>query len=431
MNRPGACLPACPLSRPLSGPTGWPRSRRRVRQAGLILLEALIASTVLAIGLLGLARWQLQLRADTALAGQRSEAVRIAEAELEALRAFASVDATAGTSSFTAITSRTREEPAVGAANPVPWRITWRIDSTPVADTKDAAIEVGWRDRAGRSQRVVLNAIVLGQDPALGGALALAGTRPTPTAGLHGRAASIPLAAKDLGDGSSAFKPAAYGTVAFVFDNTTGRLLRRCDHVATALATADLDTPALGACQALAGLRLSGTVRFALGPVPDAAHADDPPLPFAIGVTLTGNSGPLASSCGVQPMKAVTYRLADGAERSGVVAADALPASVGASAWVEGGERYASYECAVPTRADGRWSGRVRLAPDGWGIGRGAATFRVCRYGADLDASGAIDANREHPAAYADVDSGLTNQNYLVVRGDRACPAPATQPHQP
>ncbi len=427
MNR----LPTLSMIRPRAraSPRVGPRHPRR--RSGLVLLEALIASTVLAVGLLALARWQLQLRADTDLAGQRSQAVRIAETELEALRAFASVDAAGAAASFAALTSQTRDEVSTGVGGPARWRIKRRIDTTPVADTKDAAIEVAWRDRAGRSQRVALHAIVLGLDPALAGALALPGIRPEPTAGPRGRAASIPLAATDLGDGSSAFKPAARGTLALVFDNTTGRVLRRCDQVARATATADLDAAALGACQALDGLRLSGTVRFALGAAPDAAHADDAPLAFAIALSFVGSSDPHAPSCGVEPMKAVTYRLAGGAERSAVVAADALPASLGATAWIESGERYASYECAVATRADGRWSGGVKLVPDGWAIGHGAASLRVCRYVADLDASGAIDANREHPAAYVDVGSALTNQNYLVVRGDRACPAPATQPHQP
>jgi len=85
--------------------------------------------------------------------------------------------------------------------------------------------------------------------------------------------------------------------------------------------------------------------------------------------------------------------------------------------------------------------------PAGWTLGNGPADRRVCRYTADLDASGSIDANAEHPADYAGVAGALTNQNFLVVKGSEACPAAAaaridgragdvfanlgTAPHQP
>jgi hypothetical protein len=73
--------------------------------------------------------------------------------------------------------------------------------------------------------------------------------------------------------------------------------------------------------------------------------------------------------------------------------------------------------------ASGRWSGRATVVPTGWTIGVGAGDRRVCRYSADLDGNGAIDANIEHPASYIGVDASLPNQNFLVVNGDAACPA--------
>jgi Tfp pilus assembly protein FimT len=42
---------------------------------------------------------------------------------------------------------------------------------------------------------------------------------------------------------------------------------------------------------------------------------------------------------------------------------------------------------------------------------------------ADGAGSGAIDANIEHPLDYVDVAGSLLAQNFLVVRGDQACPA--------
>ena len=85
--------------------------------------------------------------------------------------------------------------------------------------------------------------------------------------------------------------------------------------------------------------------------------------------------------------------------------------------------------------------------PSGWTIGTTAADLRVCRYAADTDGSGAVDANIEHPSSYAAVGTPLANQNFLVIAGTRTCPAGnavsvrgaagdvysnvATEPHQP
>ena len=82
-----------------------------------------------------------------------------------------------------------------------------------------------------------------------------------------------------------------------------------------------------------------------------------------------------------------------------------------------------------------RWSGRTDIDPDGWTIGTDPTQWRICRYARDLDGSGRVDANVEHPAIYQNVTGALTRQNFLVVRGDQACPTSAdrhaTLPHQP
>ena len=81
------------------------------------------------------------------------------------------------------------------------------------------------------------------------------------------------------------------------------------------------------------------------------------------------------------------------------------------------------------------------MVSSGWTIGSGSGDHRVCRYAADADGSGAIDANIEHPSDYVDVAGPLLAQNFLVVRGDQSCPVAAdgdpliagngTVPHQP
>ncbi|HWH80780.1 MAG TPA: hypothetical protein VNU71_00940 [Burkholderiaceae bacterium] len=392
-------------------------SMSRRAQRGTTLIEALAAFVVLTLGMLALARTQPALRQHAELARQRSEAVRLAQAEIESLRAFASLGAAPGQPSFDAIANDTRVVDASGqAAVQGAYTLTRAIDAGAIANAKQALVTVAWTDRAGAAQQVALAAIVAANPPALGGALGLA--RPAGAApGAFGRSARIPVAAKDLGDGRSVFKPRGDGTLAFVFDNRSAAITARCDAVDPATPTAALTLANLGACNTSAGLLLSGTVRFTAAQPPDAAHANDAPLAFAIALTLTGATYPAAPVCGVD-----------------------------LAAWTSAGDRYATYHCVVYP-ASGPWSGRANLAPSGWTIGSAATDRRVCRYAADLDASGAIDANLEHPADYANVGAALTNQNFVVVAGSAACPGGAavqiagnntdvdadfgTAPHQP
>ena len=145
-----------------------------------------------------------------------------------------------------------------------------------------------------------------------------------------------------------------------------------------------------------------------------------------------------APPCNVEAMKTVRWWPAATSDRGG--AARRAPAR---SAWLlaRTGTDIVAYRCIVTPRADGRWSGRSALVPAGWTIGGGSGEHRVCRYAADADGSGAIDANIEHPADYVDVAGALLAQNFLVVARRPGVPGGArrrlptagigTVPHQP
>jgi Tfp pilus assembly protein PilV len=141
----------------------------RTAQRGTSLLEALIAFLVLSLGMIAIARLQGHLRLDADVARQRSEAVRLAQEDMEALRGFATIGAAPGTRSFDAIASGSRSVDG-GTSYRIDRQIT--VGDTPQA--KSASITVSWTDRSGSPQQVALHSIIAGSDPALSAALALA-----------------------------------------------------------------------------------------------------------------------------------------------------------------------------------------------------------------------------------------------------------------
>jgi len=145
----------------------------RPTQRGTTLFEALIAFLVLSLGMVAIARVQGHLRLDADAARQRSEAVRLAQEDMETLRGFATIDAAAaaaaGTRAFDAIASTSRSVDT-GTA----YRIDRQIAATGALHAKAASVTVSWTDRSGSAQQVALHSIIAGTDPALSGALALA-----------------------------------------------------------------------------------------------------------------------------------------------------------------------------------------------------------------------------------------------------------------
>ena len=384
------------------------------KQFGATLLEALVAFLVLSLGMLSMARLQTQLRLHSDVARQRSEAVRLAQEELEQLRAFGSLAQGAGVASFADIAAGVR---SVASLNQVAlntrYELTRRIDGSESPRIKSASVSVEWADRSGELQRVVLDSVIAGHNPALSSALSLRGAG-EPVAGAFGRSAQVPRSALDLGDGRSAFKPVLGGDTAWVFNNHSGQVIARCSGVGAATLNAQLAAH-LANCAPASGLLLSGLVRFA---APDGLQ------PLAITLAQDGNAA-AAPECSAEAQKTVAYATAAGTRRE-AVPANAAPASVGVAAWADLGERFVAYHCLVAASGSpARWSGRSSVLPQGWTLGNGAQDRKVCRFSADQDGSGSVDRNAEHPEHYREVDAALAEQNFLVVRGDAPCPGGA------
>ena len=129
-------------------------------QRGTSLLEALIAFLVLSLGMVSIARVQGHLRLDADVARQRTEAVRLAQQDMETLRS---------ERTFSAIANASRS-----ANTGTAYAIERRIEATGMPHAKAASITVRWVDRSGVAQQVALHSVIAGTDPRLSGALALA-----------------------------------------------------------------------------------------------------------------------------------------------------------------------------------------------------------------------------------------------------------------
>ena len=397
-------------------------SPARRSQRGAALFESLIAFVFLAVAAMSAAQVQSHLRLHADLARQRSQAVRLGERELETLRAWSTLAAASGASAYASIVDADNIADAdAGDASNADYRIVRRIDEAAFAGAKSTSVAVEWADRSGATQRVVLDSVIARSDPAWSGALAVGAGAGAPR-GAFGRSPAVPVTARSLGSGRSALKTTTSGSTAIGFDDATGNIVSRCTGVAAATATRDLTTSDLSSCTTGTWLLLSGTIRFTSAVPPVPSQASETPPAVSVALTLSGGSYTAAPDCSTEAMKTVSYS-AGGSLHIDSVPIDAPPASLGLSSWGDTGDRFVSYRCIVTPRADGRWSGRSTLVPSGWTIGTGSADLRVCRYASDRDGSGAIDANIEHPAAYADVAAALQAQNFLVVRGDQGCPA--------
>jgi len=129
----------------------------RHTQRGSSLFEALIAFLVLSLGMVGLARMQGQQRSDADAARQRSEAVRLAQDDLEQAR---------GARPFGLLASAARTTGGVTV-----YRIDRTITSLDAPQSVAATIDVSWTDRGGAAQHIELHSIIADAQPSLSGAL--------------------------------------------------------------------------------------------------------------------------------------------------------------------------------------------------------------------------------------------------------------------
>jgi Tfp pilus assembly protein PilV len=384
---------------------------------GVSLVEAMVALAVMAFGMLAVVGVQSTLRLNADIAKQRSEATRIAQENLEHNRAFAVIDtadAAPGQTAWAGIVDGTfTVTPETSNTTYTVQRVVATYADPPA---KALSVTVRWNDRSGQSQSLTLSTAIAAAAPALSGTLhvrpgtAAAGPVRRPLK----RHPTIPVRARDFGDGRSAFVPPAHPRLVLVFNNVTGLITGVCDFGPDSQGfTNDNIQPAdVASCDnnTLAQL-LSGFVRFWRDTGPStltAAQVEDPPGPalrIAMQLTLTSSGHPSGSFCIDDANYDSTF--------SGVLA-------------------FATYFCVIKSNSSGLWSGRTEIEPLRTHIGNddidwqvtdsvGSHNYRVCRY-TPASSNAQTVLNADHPRNYVDVSGNLTNQNFVVIPSVKQCP---------
>lgn len=365
-------------------------TRPRGSQAGVTLVEALVAFFVMALGMLAAVGTQMSLRLSNDVAKQRSEAVRLAQNDLDAARSFVKMETTAGVRSYQDIVPTAESTPLPFLGTNASYFFDRTVPQDHPFPFRAITAQVTWADRQGTTHPVRLDTIVAGIDPALSGYLSLTPDgQPSAVRSLTN--SRLPPWVRDLRDGRSVFKPPGSGTVAWIFDNRSGVITSRCE-VPTESTTESLTAADLATCPTapVPGRLVAGYVWFSLASPPNAEAPASDAFPVRPAFTFSTTNTPTAECFDDSSLIRGPLRI--------------------------------QYYCAVyPSAAGAAWSGYLSMAPGTYWRGD-AAAYRLCRYSADLDGSQSI-SNREHPLDYVNVTENLLNQNFLVVLGSQACPA--------
>ena len=423
---------------------------------GVSLVEALIAMAVMAFGMLAVVGVQNTLRFNADLSKQRSEATRLAEREIENVRAIAE----SGDDKFDGIAEVNAAATTQSGDN-----TTFTLERTikKAADKRSLTtyIEVKWHDRTGEERTVVMHDMLARVDPMLSG-LVRAERPLTPVGRKNARHPTIPARAYDLGNGKSTFKPIKAGTIAWVFDNSTGAITHTCSGV---VATEDPLTSTAG-CTSLGdypGQLLAGEIRFNLRGSTKNLGTESVVKPAAAGEVawvIDNSLKKLVRICPVSPLDStasltsamVSTGCTDAATVVSVgpfeptdgtyslVASDSespdwptIPATVerdpsvspsgivgdgsGMTCYSSGktgffdpvigiAQRSTEYFCLIVPIDGTGWGARTRVLPvkysDGgpaavWTIGTSPGQYKVCRY---TTASTGYTTNADHPNVY-------------------------------
>lgn len=435
-----------------------PARTGRSRQRGVTLVEALVALTILAIGLIASLGVQSTLRLNADIARQRSEATRMAQSVIAGWRSIAS-DARNRAPLGTALTwgdiANELDEVIIGQN--ATYTVQREVVEPAGNERKDVRVTVSWVDRQGQPQSVRLITSIARQS-LRSTALLLNPVAAVDAFGVAGRAATIPRAARDLGNGKSVFTPPGSSSRrtdnVWIFDNVTGLVTSVC----TVPTVWDMpwiagDVDSGTSCRRFDGQLLSGRVLFATAPVqPTRVDALMPTgtalnLQMRLAMVSTQPQAPVCSddapstSIAAASRTAVNYYCLIAADSSThawegyltVVPRAFSDLAVGAWVVAPTDPSFTAADAATAAAASPTSSS---LDPDEPASRSATPTHRLCRYTPAASTREAID-NPLHPwfyrTVYADPASrtgpqpmpALVQQNFLVIRSAYACPSDA------
>jgi type IV pilus modification protein PilV len=330
---------------------------------GFTLIEALIAMAVMAVGLLGVVAMQAMLARNADVAKQRTEATRLAQQQIESMRAYTSIAAVAGQTSWNGLASGAD----VSTSNATFTR-TWTITGAVTDPMRRVSVNVAWTDRVGDAQNVTLSTVISKTDPTDVGLTGFPLPQNTTLKRPKNRNLNIPVPALDLGNGKSVYQLA--NNFAVVFGNDTGYVVMQCNFVVD---SAD----DLSGCSEYSAFILAGYVSLSGGAFPAGLGINTAQINGTTGVTCTLGA-------------AVDQN--DGSAIAG----------------------YKYYLCVVAVAPATTWGGTVRLA----GMNSGTDLL-VCRF--QFAASGTTSTNARNVQPYSMVAESLDNQNYVITTAS-ACP---------
>lgn len=405
-------------------------------QRGVSIIEALVSFLILSMGLLAFARIQTELRFAADVSRQRAEAVRLAQENMESLRAFTLLAApsapTSGVLSYDGNVVANTPNQTVGLSNiNTEFGITRTITSSTTSTIyRTLRVSVGWKDRRDGDQEVVLNSIIARVDPREAGKVTISPPPRTNAKNPKDRDVRIPIDAVDLGNNQSGFKPPGQSQMFWVFDSDSANILKKCTFTGSNT-DVNASTYASATCTERAGYLLKGFIRFDVRNNPSSVTPGSTACDFYERIVPNSAQqvqGKNTCAAIATPTDLLSVTMPDSSTGYSPSGSD-LPKFECYDDFtinVKSDRDYATYYCAIYVATAGSgWSGKSVLAnTTAWSFGITSAdtVLRNCRYTADYSRNGQLAEDWEHPYSYDDVRESLTAQNFLLVPGSAACP---------